>query len=100
MEEQDLALDQLAGTVSRMRHTALTIGTELDQQEPLLEEVERKVETASVRVGSATRRVEAAQRGARGKWMWWAMWFISILINQDWITLALLISARSLRAFI
>jgi hypothetical protein len=60
--EQDLALGSLSGSLSRVNEMAVTISSELKEQDKILEDVDSAMDTAQGKMDSAIKSIEV--RGA------------------------------------
>ncbi|KAF2428901.1 hypothetical protein EJ08DRAFT_735463 [Tothia fuscella] len=66
--EQDEQLDRLGLSIGRQRELSIQIGSELDDQVYLLEEVDERVDRHQGQLDGATRRLNTFARKARENW--------------------------------
>ena len=64
--EQDLALGSLSGSLSRVNEMAVTISSELKEQDKILEDVDTAMDTAQGKMDNAIKSIEV-RRGARAR---------------------------------
>jgi len=70
MGEQDSLLDHLGNSISKQKEIALTISTELEGQNEILDDLHGHVERTDSRLRSTTRKVEDVQAQSSDKCMW------------------------------
>jgi len=70
LQEQDDQLDVLGQSVSRSRVLGIQMGTELDEQNVLLEDVEGGVDRHTSTLDRARKRLENVARKSKDNWNW------------------------------
>jgi len=82
MQDQDTALDSLGNTVTSIKHIALAIGDEADEQNELLQEIDGMTDKTNVRVRNTGRRVTRIdkQSSARVAWAIIIILLISLVV--------------------
>ena len=65
LARQDESLDALSSSIGRVKRVALDISAELENQAPLIEELDTRVESSTTRVKSATSRVNGLLRSIK-----------------------------------
>merc|ERR1712130_806454 len=82
-ERQDQGLDDLAKIIRRQREIGITIGTEVDQQNEIIDDVTHLAETARGRLNHNTSQVDTILRRDKGNCALWLVviaLFIAIVI--------------------
>merc|ERR1712130_83702 len=80
---QDQGLDDLAKIIRRQREIGITIGTEVDQQNEIIDDVTHLAETARGRLNHNTSQVDTILRRDKGNCALWLVviaLFIAIVI--------------------
>jgi len=70
MGEQDALLDVLSGSVGKQKEIALTISTEIEGQNQIIDDLHSHVERTDSRLRATTRKVEDVQAQSSDKCMW------------------------------
>ena len=70
MREQDQQLNVLGQSVGRQRMLGIQMGDELDEQNQLLDDVERGVDRNTATLGRARRRLNNVAKRSRDNWNW------------------------------
>eukprot|EP00727_Mastigamoeba_balamuthi_P012177 m51a1_g7582 putative C-tail anchored protein, SNARE domain (140) ;mRNA; r:192045-192685 len=89
IDHQEGMLDELGRSVSRQKEIALNIGNVLDEQAPLLDEIDGKVDRASLRTKAATEHARRITEKAANSGMIWTICALFLVI----IALAILMFA-------
>ena len=79
---QDNSLDNLSRTISRQKDIAIRIGSEVDRQNDILDDIADQMDHTSTRMGSTTRGVEEVSR-RDSTWSYWLIivcLFVAIII--------------------
>ena len=70
IQEQDDQLDVLGQSIGRQRMLGIQMGNEIDEQNELLEDVERGVDKHTTTLERARKRLGHVARGSKGNWSW------------------------------
>jgi t-SNARE syntaxin family protein len=70
LSEQDAALDTLLDSVQRQKEIAKDIQKEVDEQAPLLDDIEKGLDTVGTRLKNTTQRTEQIRIKSSTKGMW------------------------------
>lgn len=82
IKQQDSSLDNLSKTISRQKDIAIRIGSEVDRQNDLLDDIADQMDNTNARMGSTTRGVEEVVR-RDSTWSYWIIiisLFVAIIV--------------------
>ncbi|GAA5829494.1 hypothetical protein JCM3766R1_001124 [Sporobolomyces carnicolor] len=77
MEQQDRTLTDIAGTVNLLREQARVIGTEVHEQNLMIDELDQHVDSTSARLAKAQRKMDKFMRDNSNSP---SSWFVLVLI--------------------
>ncbi|KAG5677181.1 hypothetical protein PVAND_006962 [Polypedilum vanderplanki] len=82
IRQQDDSLESLSKVISRQKNIAIRIGTEVDNQNDIIDNIAEQMDRTSTRVSSSTRNVEdvAAKDSTFGYWIVIISLFVAIII--------------------
>merc|ERR1712110_936323 len=83
ISRQDQGLDDLAKIIRRQRDTGITIGTEVDQQNEIIDDVTNMTETARGRLNHNTAQVDTLLTRDKGNCTLWLIviaLFVAIVV--------------------
>eukprot|EP01113_Clastostelium_recurvatum_P025532 TRINITY_DN3071_c0_g1_i1.p2 TRINITY_DN3071_c0_g1~~TRINITY_DN3071_c0_g1_i1.p2 ORF type:complete len:145 (-),score=48.60 TRINITY_DN3071_c0_g1_i1:101-535(-) len=80
MRDQDQILDVLAQSVGRQKEIAISIDTELTEQNMLLDDLDSKVDRTDSGIRNATHRVRKVAEQASTKGMWGVICFLVLAL--------------------
>lgn len=80
LREQDEQLDVLGASIGRQRMLGIQMGNELDEQNELLDDVERGVDRHSTRLEQARSRLGHIARKSKANWSWVTIGILVIIL--------------------